>query len=157
MKLECNIFNESNVENIDLFTTYYQQITDVVTDKLSLDKDYSFSIIFVNDDKIKEINRDYRNIDRETDVITFASMDNMEPFELLQEEIELGDIFISTDAIYRQAESYQHSQTRESSFLFTHGILHLFGYDHMNEEDEKKMFELQDEILDPIIPRNKGE
>ena len=70
--------------------------------------------------------------------------------------IMLGDIFICCDVAKKQAKAYNHSLKREYAFLFLHGLLHLFGYDHMNEEDEKEMFRLQDEILNNLdIRRNK--
>lgn len=69
------------------------------------------------------------------------------------EEAELGDIFINVQAVKTQAEEYGHSQHREVCFLFTHGLLHLLGYDHMEEADEKVMFSLQDEILDELVKR----
>jgi len=113
--------------------------------KLELEK-CEFNIIIVNNKQIHEINKEYRNVDRETDVISFAMEDNMdieyEDFRLL------GDIYISIDKCYSQAEEYGHSKVREICFLATHGILHLLGYDHMEEDDEKEMFSLQDELLD---------
>lgn len=116
-----------------------------VVNRLELDK-CEFNIIIVDNERIHEINREYRNVDRETDVISFAMEDNMDikydDFRLL------GDIYISIDKCYSQAEEYGHSRVREICFLATHGILHLLGYDHMNEIDEKKMFSLQNELLD---------
>ena len=116
-----------------------------VVSKLELEK-CEFNIIIVDNDKIHEINREYRGVDRETDVISFALEDNMDikydDFRLL------GDIYISIDKCYSQALEYEHSRVREICFLATHGILHLLGYDHMDEEDEKKMFLLQNELLD---------
>ena len=113
--------------------------------KLELDK-CEFNIIIIDNERIREINREYRNIDRETDVISFAMEDNMDikydDFRLL------GDIYISIDKCYSQAIEYGHSKVRELCFLATHGILHLLGYDHMNEVDEKEMFSLQNELLD---------
>ena len=105
-----------------------------------------FSIIFVEDDEIHQINKDYRKIDRITDVISFAFED--------YEDIEyndirmLGDIYICIPQMKRQAEEYGHSEKRELSFLAVHGLLHLLGYDHMEPEDEKVMFSLQELILD---------
>lgn len=108
--------------------------------------DKYFNIIFVDNDKIQQINRDYRGIDRVTDVITFALMENMN--EVFMEAIdELGDVFICVDKAISQACEYGHSIEREIGFLAVHGYLHLIGYDHMNEEDEKVMFTLQEEIL----------
>ena len=121
---------------------------------LNLNEDYALSCIVVGDKKIKEINRDYRNIDRVTDVITFALRDNKEEYDTLIPDIEeeLGDIFINKDAAIRQAEEYNHSLRREFCFLFIHGLLHLLGYDHQNREEEEEMFSLQKEILDSYIP-----
>jgi probable rRNA maturation factor len=72
---------------------------------------------------------------------------------MMEEDNELGDIFINIQAIVDQASEYGHSMRREVCFLFTHGLLHLLGYDHMCEEDEKQMFALQDVILDDIVPK----
>jgi len=116
-----------------------------VVKELELDK-CEFNIIIVDNKRIHEINREYRNVDRETDVISFALEDNMDikydDFRLL------GDIYISIDKCYSQAEDYGHSNVREICFLATHGILHLLGYDHMEESDEKEMFDLQNKLLD---------
>ena len=91
------------------------------------------------------MNRDYRGVDRITDVISFAFEDTG---EILYNEIRmLGDIYICIPQMKRQAESYGHSEKRELSFLAVHGLLHLLGYDHMTEEDEKEMFSLQELIL----------
>ena len=100
------------------------------------------SIVIVDNNKIHEINKQYRNIDNPTDVISFAMIDGEN--ELPQ---EMGDIFISYDKIIEQAENYGHSILREFSFLVSHGVHHLLGYDHMTPEDEKVMFEKQENIL----------
>ena len=92
------------------------------------------------------MNREYRGIDRETDVISFALEDHKDiEFENLR---LLGDVYISIDKARSQALDYGHSLKRELSFLTIHGLLHLLGYDHMKPEDEKVMFGLQEEILD---------
>lgn len=117
----------------------------------NIEKNYVLSVIFVNDNEIHEINKQYRNIDRPTDVISFASLDSEDKYDIDQEEIELGDIFINIDACKKQADDYGHSFSRELCFLFTHGICHLLGYDHMNPNDEKKMIAKQKEILNEII------
>ena len=108
-------------------------------------KDAYFSVIIVNNERIHEINKEYRGIDRPTDVISFA-LEEGENYEV--KERMLGDIYISIDKVYEQAKEYNHSIKRELFFLVTHGFLHLLGYDHMNKDDEKKMFSLQEEILD---------
>lgn len=108
------------------------------------------SVTFVDNARIREINKEYRGKDAPTDVISFA----ME--ELGEDEIEvvgtemprmLGDIIISIERTEEQAEEYGHSFDRELGFLALHGFLHLLGYDHMNEADEKAMFTKQKEIL----------
>ena len=91
-----------------------------------------------------EINKKYRGIDRTTDVISFALNDNKRIETMIN---VLGDIYISIPKMVEQAKQYEHSEKRELSFLTLHGLLHLLGYDHMNSEDEKVMFGLQDEIL----------
>ncbi|NBK98118.1 MAG: rRNA maturation RNase YbeY [Erysipelotrichia bacterium] len=152
--MEVNIVSQIEFtlekKNQDLFN----QIVDRTKEVLQIDKPYSFSVIFVNDTQIHEINRDYRHIDRPTDVITFASlMDGEDTYEMMEEDFELGDVFINIDATFRQAQEYGHSFDRELSFLFTHGLLHLLGYDHIEKEEEEKMFSLQEQILDEIIKK----
>ena len=107
-----------------------------------------FGIIFVDNKKIKEINKEYRNIDRETDVITFRLADYE---EVIYDKINvLGDIYVSIDKARSQSIEYGHSFDRELCFLTVHGLLHLLGYDHMKKEDEIKMFGLQDKILNNL-------
>ena len=105
-----------------------------------------FSVVFVGDEEIHEMNREYRGVDRVTDVISFALEDNEE--EVFDKFRMLGDIYIAIDVAYDQANEYNHSREREVCFLATHGVLHLLGYDHMESDDEKEMFKLQDELLD---------
>ncbi|MBR3523589.1 MAG: rRNA maturation RNase YbeY [Bacilli bacterium] len=104
-----------------------------------------FNIIFVDDTYIHNLNKEYRGIDRPTDVISFALEDDQ---SFIKTDFKvLGDIYISLDTAKKQAEEYQHSLKREISFLAIHGLLHLLGYDHMKKEDEEKMFALQELIL----------
>lgn len=107
-----------------------------------------FSIIFVSNEEIKKINREYRNIDKITDVISFAYNDN--DIDNIYADDEIGDIFICLDRAYEQAIEYGHSKEREVGFLAVHGYLHLKGYDHMTLEDEKEMFSLQEKILEKV-------
>ena len=105
-----------------------------------------FNIIFVEDDEIHDLNKNYRNVDRVTDVISFALEDND---DIGYGDIRmLGDIYICIPQMKRQAVEYGHSEKRELSFLAVHGLLHLLGYDHMTKEDEEVMFGLQELILD---------
>ena len=132
---------------------FFQTIAKRTEKELKLANDLEISVTFVRSRTIHIINRDYRGIDRPTDVISFAIRDGLEDF-IPDEEKDLGDLFINIDYARKQAREYRHSEKRELGFLFTHGLLHCLGYDHMNPEDEKKMFALQDRILDPIISRN---
>ena len=114
-------------------------------DRLSL-KNVLFNVIIINNDSIHKINKEYRGIDRPTDVITFALEDNK---QINMPEVRvLGDIYISYDKVISQAKEYNHSIKREICFLAVHGLLHLLGYDHMKKEDEIKMFSLQKELLE---------
>lgn len=109
------------------------------------------SITFVDNERIREINREYRGKDQPTDVISFALEDMGEgEMEIVGADMPrmLGDMIISIPRTKEQAGEYGHSFERELGFLAVHGFLHLLGYDHMTEEDEKVMFGKQKEILD---------
>lgn len=143
---QIEIFNETNEEIKEIetmkkfieYASFHNKLENVV-----------FNIIIVSNEKIREINRDYRKMDRPTDVISFALEDEKEVFQKFDGEPRiLGDIYISIDKAKEQATLYGHSLKRELCFLSIHGLLHLLGYDHMNEEDEKIMFDLQRKILD---------
>lgn len=104
-----------------------------------------FNIIIVDNDYIHKLNKEYRGIDRPTDVISFALEDSE---DLIDSNLRvLGDIYISIDKVYEQAKEYGHSNLREICFLMIHGFYHLLGYDHMEEAEEKVMFAKQEEIL----------
>lgn len=109
-------------------------------------KNAIFNIILVDNKTIKDLNKLYRKIDKETDVISFALEDEKEEGFASDYRV-LGDIYISVDKARAQASDYGHSLSRELSFLAVHGLLHLLGYDHMNKEDEKVMFAKQELIL----------
>ncbi len=132
--------SKENVEELEILEKYTNHV--VKTLKL---ENAIFNIILVDREEIHELNRDYRGVDRETDVITFALEDG-DDFQN-PEFRTLGDIYICVPVAYEQAEIYGHSRIREICFLATHGILHLLGYDHMEESDEKEMFSLQEELL----------
>jgi probable rRNA maturation factor len=144
--------NQSKESSWRNYKQYIDQIIVKIYEILDLDKDYVFSIILVNPETIQSINAEYRNLDMITDVISFASQDEVMMIDN-DTTVELGDIFINIQAIRNQANEYKHSLKREFCFLVTHGILHLLGYDHINLEDEKKMFILQEEILYEIARR----
>lgn len=121
------------------------------------------SVVLTDSGTIRELNRVYRGKDRETDVLSFPNLDFPEEgiFEISEDreadyfdpetgELILGDIILSVDRIYEQAESYGHSVRREFAFLVAHSMLHLCGYDHMEESERARMEEKQDQILDGL-------
>ena len=138
------IINETN-ETIDLedlkHTINYALETENVNNAF-------MNIIIIDNEKIHQINKEYRGIDRPTDVISFALEDD-KTFVKTDFRV-LGDIYISIDKVHEQARSYGHSFRRELSFLAVHGIMHLLGYDHMNHDDEKIMFGKQEKILNEL-------
>jgi len=138
--IEINNLTNEKLKEIDELNDYSKYLFDYMNIK-----DAVMSIIIVDNKEIHKINKEYRNIDRETDVISFA----LEEGETFDEPYRtLGDIYISIDKVYEQAKEYGHSVKRELFFLVTHGFLHLLGYDHMKKEDEEVMFPLQEKILD---------
>lgn len=137
-----DIINNTNkkIKEINKLEKYLK----FIVKKLNIEKAI-FNIIFVSNEEIHKINREYRNTDRVTDVISFALEDNQ---DIVYEDFRLlGDIYIAIDVAYDQAIEYNHSREREVCFLATHGILHLLGYDHMTDEEEKEMFSLQEKLL----------
>lgn len=151
--MEINVTNQSSQKKWSRYKKDFVVIATRAQEVLKLEEEYSMSVIFVDPEEIHQINKTYREIDRPTDVISFALRDEADDYEMMEDDNELGDIFINVQAIVDQASEYGHSMRREVCFLFTHGLLHLLGYDHMCEEDEKKMFALQDVILDDIVPK----
>ena len=140
----------SQIEGYDAYEEVYLGLLDKTMKHLGYKFDPIVSVSFVDNAFIHQLNRDYRKIDRPTDVISFAFLDGESDREAQLNGggiVCLGDIYISIDKAKEQAEEYGHSLNRELSFLFVHGLLHLLGYDHMTPEDEKVMFALQDEIL----------
>lgn len=141
-------------------------ITSVVGEALCLVQcpyDIELNVLLTDNAAIQEINREQRGIDAPTDVLSFPMIEYGTPadFSLVEEcaeeffdpdtgELLLGDIVISVDKVREQAESYGHSQKRELAFLTAHSMLHLFGYDHMEDRERLIMEEKQREILDRL-------
>ncbi len=137
-----------------------QAIETIVLDSLryeGFDENCEVSISIVDNAEIQQINKQFRNIDRPTDVLSFPMLTFAEN-EIIERnengEIVLGDIIISLEKAKEQAEEYGHSLKREIAFLTAHSMLHLLGYDHIEPEEEKEMFAKQKEILETAgIPR----
>ena len=143
------------MNNIEIFVQVDEDIEELDTVKKVLEsaikkekiENVSFNLIIVDNKYIHELNKTYRGIDRETDVITFA-LEDEDSLVIPDDERILGDIYISIDKAKSQAEEYGHSLLRELSFLAVHGFYHLLGYDHMTKEDEEVMFKKQEEVLE---------
>lgn len=140
---EVELFNQTEEEVEEL--AQVEKVLQAAIEKESLEQ-VLFNVIIVDNKYIHELNKNYRNIDRETDVITFALEDEEEMISPEGKRI-LGDIYISIEKAKEQAEAYGHSLQRELCFLAVHGFYHLLGYDHMEKEDEVIMFQKQEEVL----------
>jgi probable rRNA maturation factor len=126
------IFNQTN-KQLELYeSTLLHVFSCIESDKV-------VSVIFINDPQMIEMNHTYRHLLKTTDVLTFPSDDTM--FETI------GDIFINIDKVVEQAQAYGHSEKREVAFLAIHGYLHILGFDHHNDIDEKNMILAQEDIL----------
>lgn len=148
---------------LDLGINYKELAETVIVAALDYEKcpyECEVNVILTNNEGIHQINMECRKIDRPTDVLSFPMAEYESPgnFERLEEEqpecfhpesgeLMLGDIIISLDKVKEQAEAYGHSNKREYAFLLAHSMLHLMGYDHMVEDEEKVMFQKQEEIL----------
>lgn len=141
--MEIEVFNETeedlSEDIMELKDFLYKVAKDEKLDNII------YNVIIVDNDRIQEINKEYRRKDMPTDVITFALEDD-KTFNRTDIRV-LGDIYISIDKVRSQALEYGHSFKRELYFLSIHGFLHLLGYDHIKEEEEKIMFKKQEEVL----------
>lgn len=141
---KIEVFNNTNEEIPEL--EIVEKVLYSAMDKEKL-TDTNFNLIIVDNDYIHELNKNYRGIDRETDVITFA-LEDEDTLIVGDDERILGDIYISIDRARSQAAEYGHSFLRELSFLAVHGFYHLLGYDHQTKEEEEVMFKKQEEVLE---------
>ena len=148
---------------LDLGISYQELASSVIQAALDYEEcpyECEVNVILTDNHGIHEINKECRNIDRPTDVLSFPMVEYEQPacFDTIEEqqpecfhpesgELMLGDIIISLDKVKEQAENYGHSNSREYAFLIAHSMLHLMGYDHMEPEEEKIMFDRQEEIL----------
>ena len=127
-----------------------------------IDMDVEISLSFVSLEEIHRMNREYRGVDRPTDVLSFPMFDSTEEMEEMQRltggDVPLGDVVICMDKIRDQAEEFGHSEERETVYLFTHSVLHLLGYDHEEDEDRRKMRAREEEIMESLgISRQEQE
>lgn len=154
-----NFESETEVKFDFDYIDVYKRICDTVMDYFSCPYDSEVSLLLVDNESIKEINKQTRNIDSATDVLSFPNVEYNTPGDLsdLDEtgdyfepdtgELILGDIVLSQDRVFSQADEYGHSVLREYAFLITHSMLHLFGFDHMVDDERAVMEEKQKEIM----------
>lgn len=140
-------------ENKDYEATIEKVIKKCFEEEKLLESKLYISIILTNPENIRKFNNEYRNIDKETDVLSFPmfekiELDNKIKEENFEYEDVLGDIVISIDRVEEQAKEYGHSFERELSYMLVHGFYHLMGYDHIEEEDKKIMRPKEEYILD---------
>lgn len=129
-----------------------EEIYQALIEKEGLGQEAEVSLLLTNNEEIQELNRDYRNLDQATDVLSFPIYEREEIEALLKDQegpelILLGDIIISMERAGEQAHEYGHSLKREVAYLFVHGLLHLLGYDHLEEDEKKEMRTREEEIL----------
>lgn len=132
--MNVNILNYFNADDHSMVINAVKQ---VIEDKLNIHQE--INVVFCDDATIQEYNKEYRSIDKSTDVLSFPNTDL---------DDQLGDIIISIETAIRQSEEFKHSLNREIGFLFCHGVLHCLGYDHHTKHEEEVMFTLQKEIMD---------
>jgi len=148
-------FSEVNFLEIEENIEYFELIEKVMTtafltekiDKLNL----YINVILTNPENIRKANKEYRNIDKETDVLSFPMFEKNEIQEMLKNGNDtkdiLGDIIISISRVEEQAKEYGHSFEREFAYMLVHGFYHLMGYDHMNEEEKQEMRQKEENVL----------
>ncbi|MDW2875655.1 MULTISPECIES: rRNA maturation RNase YbeY [Bacillaceae] len=150
MSLNIDFLDETN-EVKSSHIKQVEKLLNFAAEKENVEAGSELSVTFVTNDRIQEINREYRDKDKPTDVISFAMEELGEgETEIAGEGIPrvLGDIIISIQRTEEQAGEYGHSFERELGFLAVHGFLHLLGYDHETDEEEREMFGRQKDILD---------
>lgn len=138
---------------INISNELIKQMEEVVLECLryeEYDEGYEVSLSFVDNEEIHKLNKEYRSVDRPTDVLSFPLIDDEFDFEIDIEEKILGDIVISLEKALEQSEEYKHSFEREVCFLVCHSMFHLMGYDHDNDENTKEMRKKEEAVLNKL-------
>ncbi len=137
--MQIEILNETEIELSEELESLIVKASEKVLEYEDFDIEGEVSVLFVNDQRIKELNKEYRNKDTVTDVLSFPQYDSIIENGVNDPFIYLGDVVISLEQAQRQADEFGHSLEREIVYLTVHSMLHLFGYDHMTEEDKSVM------------------
>lgn len=155
---------QNKIEIGEEFIDKLEAVIDYALKAEEMDKEYELSVIFVDNHQIREINREFRDIDRETDVLSFPMLEYPEHSiyreiylnKILdssyydEDKLVIGDMALSLEKALEQSKDYGHSFERETAYLTVHSVLHLLGYDHMEEEDKIKMRKREEEILNSL-------
>ena len=152
MKIYIDYSNEQDkLSPPENFEELVEKCARAALDEEQIEDDAEVSVTLVDNERIRELNNEFRGIDRETDVLSFPLGDE-NGFETNPDTdaILLGDIVISLEKAQSQAEEYGHSFLREVAFLLTHSLFHLLGYDHMTPDEEKEMFAKQEKVLEKL-------
>ena len=161
------LYTENRQDKLEVTENFIERLSNVCDFALKeegVECQYQISLLFVDNEEIREINNETRNIDRATDVLSFPMLDfedkkvfnemylNYYFYETFKDgdELILGDMVLSLERALEQSEEYGHSYEREVSYLVVHSILHLLGYDHMEEDDKKRMRKREEEILNKL-------
>lgn len=145
--------NYNNIEENEKYNKIIHTVIEKCFEEEGLDKlNIYINIILTNPEQIRKINKEYRNIDKETDCLSFPMFEKEEIEELIKQKEHvtldiLGDVVVSITKVYEQAEEYNHSFERELAYMIVHGFYHLMGYDHMEEEEKNIMREKEENIL----------
>ncbi|KFX57980.1 rRNA maturation RNase YbeY [Clostridium botulinum] len=152
---------QEKMEVSDEFTNHLEKVIEFALKEEDVNISSEISLLFVDNEEIREINNETRNIDRDTDVLSFPMLDypekkvfkevytenNFSEADFDGDDLVLGDVVLSLERALEQSKEYNHSYEREASYLVVHSVLHLLGYDHMEEEDKVKMRKREEEIL----------
>lgn len=141
--------DQTKIEVLEEWQDKLEEITRLFFDREKISYDTEVSLVFVDNESISKLNKAYRDKDRETDVLSFPLLEG-EINQDLDMDVLLGDIVISLEKAEEQAHEFGHSLSREIFYLYLHGLLHLIGYDHLKEEDKKKMREQEEKILQDL-------
>lgn len=152
-----------NDPGVDVPDSYHDIVRDIIDEAISFvgcPYECEVNVVFTDNAGIQEMNNSFRNIDAPTDVLSFPLLeyetpgdlslvdeDSIDSFNQDTGELMLGDIVLNVDRIASQAEEYGHTRRRETAFLVAHSMLHLFGYDHIDDAERKEMEQLQEQIL----------
>ena len=157
MKINLEITNERNkIELTDELNILIENVIKTALSVHQIDCNVEISLMFTDSEEIRHINKEYRDTDKSTDVLSFPQLEFEKEGEILSEYLPkegeypylaLGDIIINVEQVFVQAEEFGHSRERETGYLVAHSMLHLLGYDHMTDEDKKIMRAKEEEAL----------